>query len=268
MRNASLPMYAIPEISKAYSSLWRGIAKYLSLEGVKEVPTKLQFDRSVADLWSDPDLLFSQCCGYDVVGRYRNTLVPFAVPRYEINDCEGSEYSSLIVVNENCQFDNVLDMRNTIVTVNGTESHSGMSSLRHLVAPRNENGRFFKQVKLSGSHIESLRMIRHKEADVAAIDCVTYAFLAAYRPEALDATRVLGRTYHAPAPPFVTHSCLGLDLVRRIRTAIFRAFDDISLAPVRHVLFLKGISAVDIEAYQKVTDFEHRAIELGYPVLR
>ena len=97
MRNASLPMYAIPEISKAYSSLWRGIAKYLSLEGVKEVPTKLQFDRSVADLWSDPNLLFSQCCGYDVVRRYRHSLVPFAVPRYEINDNIPTYYRNILI---------------------------------------------------------------------------------------------------------------------------------------------------------------------------
>jgi ABC-type phosphate/phosphonate transport system substrate-binding protein len=268
MRNASLPMYALPEIHKACSSFWRGIARYLKLEGVEQVPSELQFDRPVAELWSDPNLLFSQCCGYDVVRRYRQTLVPFAVPQYTVHDCAGSEYSSLIIVHEDCRFDNVLDMRDTIAVVNGPESHSGMSSLRHLVAPKNHNGRFFKQVKVSGSHVGSLRMIQHQAADIAAIDCVTYTFLAAYRPEALDGTRILGRSYHAPAPPFVTHIRQGMDTVNRIRTAIFRAFEDLSLAPARHALFLKAVEAVDIDSYQKVADFEHHAVELGYPILR
>jgi hypothetical protein len=38
MLAASFPMYNIPEIRKASSSLWSGIAKYLRLEGIREVP--------------------------------------------------------------------------------------------------------------------------------------------------------------------------------------------------------------------------------------
>ena len=268
MQIASLPMYAIPEIGKASSSFWQGIARYLKLEGVKHVPSRLEFDQPVANLWSDSNLLFSQCCGYDVVRRYRNSLIPFAVPLYAVHECADDEYSSLVVVNEFCRFDDVLDMQGTVVAVNGPESHSGMSALRHLVAPSNEKGRFFSQVKISGSHINSLEMIRRQQADIAAIDCVTYTLLAAYRPEALESTRVIGRTYHAPAPPFVTHMARGLDTVKRIGTAISRAFEDTSLAPARHALFLKDIKPVDINIYQKVVDFEHYAAELGYPVLR
>ena len=45
MQIASLPMYNFPEIRKASASLWRGIAKYLRLEGVEDVPDRLVFDR-------------------------------------------------------------------------------------------------------------------------------------------------------------------------------------------------------------------------------
>ena len=95
-------MYNIPEIRKASSSLWRGFAKHLRLEGIEDVPDRLEFDQPLRTLWSDPRLLFSQCCGYDVVRRFENTLSPLVVPHFNIADCEGGEYSSLVVVGEDC----------------------------------------------------------------------------------------------------------------------------------------------------------------------
>ena len=145
MSIASLPMYDIPEICKASSSLWSGIAKYLRLEGVEDVPKELVFGKPLRALWSNPNLIFSQCCGYDVVSRFENTLTPLVVPHFDVVGCVGSEYSSLLVVGEDCLYDDVLEMRGTVAAINGLESHSGMSSLRELVASRHKNGLFSMQ---------------------------------------------------------------------------------------------------------------------------
>ena len=268
MHAASLPMYNIPEIRKASAALWRGIAKCLRLEGVSGVPDRLVFDQSLHDLWSDPDLMFSQCCGYDVVARFKNILTPLAVPHFDVAGCAGREYSSLVVVNEDCPYNDVLKMRGTVVAINGAESHSGMSSLRQLVAPLQKNGRFFNEVLVSGAHVGSLGMLRRRKADVAAIDCVTYELLSAYQPQALVGTRVLGRTYRSPAPPYVTRVAHGNSLIERIRTALLRAFDDPNLIPAREALFLKKIEWADIGCYSKISEIEEYAASLGYPVLR
>jgi len=111
-------------------------------------------------------------------------------------------------------------------------------------------------------------MLRRRDADVAAIDCVTYALLSVYQPESLAGTRVLGRTYHAPAPPYVTRTEYGNTFAERIRTALLRAFEDSALASARQALFLKKIKPADINLYLKISEIEDYAANLGYPVLQ
>lgn len=268
MQIASLPMYNIREIHHACSSMWSGIAKYLRREGVDIVPDRLVFDHSLHDLWNDPGLIFSQCCGYDVVRGFENILTPLAVPHFDIPACTGGEYSSLIVVAENCLYDDVLEMHGTVAVINGSESHSGMSSLRQLVASRHIDGRFFNNVVVSGAHVYSLEMLRRGVADVAAIDCVTHALLSAYKPETLAGTRILGRTYHSPAPPYVTRTEYGHQFFQRMRTALLRAFEDPTLTTARQALFIKKIEWTDISSYQKISEIEKYAANLGYAVLQ
>lgn len=268
MHIASLPMYNIREIHQASASLWRGIAKYLRREGIDIVPDRLVFGYPLNDLWNDPKLVFSQCCGYDVVRAFESTLTPLAVPHFDVAECAGGEYSSLIVVGEDCLYDDVLEMQGTIAAINGSQSHSGMNSLRQLVASRHKNGRFFHKVIISGAHVNSLEMLRCGVADVAAIDCVTHALLSAYQPETLAGTRVLGRTYHSPAPPYVTRSEYGDQFFERMRTALSRAFEDPALSSARQALFIKKIKWTDITSYQKISEIEIYAADLGYPVLQ
>lgn len=268
MQIASLPMYNIPEIRKASASLWRGIAKYLQLEGVENVPDQLVFNQPLRDLWSNPKLMFSQCCGYDVVRRFANTLTPLVVPHFDVAECVGGEYSSLVVVGEDCRYHDVLEMHGTVAVINGSESHSGMNTLRQLVAPKHIDGHFFNSIMISGAHVESLGMLRRREADVAAIDCVTHALLALHQPEALAGTRVLGLTYHSPAPPYVTRSNFSDNLIERFRTALFRAFGDPALTSARQALFIKEIEWVDIDSYRKISEIEDSAARLGYPILQ
>ena len=64
-----------------------------------------------------------------------------------------------------------------------------------------------------------------READVVCIDCVTYALLECYRPEALFGTRMLGWTDGAPAPPYVTRLHVDGDTAARMRCALHDMFD-------------------------------------------
>jgi len=265
---ASMPMYDLSEVEGALDSLWAGLARHLRREGFSEVPDRIQHGRNLADLWDDPDLWFSQCCGYDIVRRYAGKLRPVATPHYGAPGCKGSRYASNVVVAEDCEANDVLEMFGAICVVNGLESHSGANALKALVAPRNRDGRFFSEVKVSGTHIASLEMIRRGEADVAAIDCVTYALLESYRPAALAGIRKLGRTYRAPAIPYVTRWDEDKDRVERLRTAIFNAFSDPDLTVTRQALYLKSIEALPVLAYHQISEHEDYAARLGYPELR
>ncbi len=265
---ASMPMYDMPEVQGALDSLWAGLVGHLRREGLSAVPDHIQHGRNLADLWNDPDLWFSQCCGYDIVRRYAGKLRPVATPHYGAPECKGCDYASSVVVAEDCEANDVLEMFGAICVVNGLESHSGSNALKALVAPRNRDGRFFSEVKVSGTHVASLEMIRRGEADVAAIDCVTYALLESYRPAALAGIRKLGRTYRAPAIPYVTRWDYDDDRVERLRAGIFNAFADPHLITTRQALYLKNIEALPVSTYRRISEFEDYAERLGYPELR
>jgi ABC-type phosphate/phosphonate transport system substrate-binding protein len=267
MSAASLPMYDLPEIRPAQAALWAGLARHLAREGVTDVPAALAYDRPIAALWSRPDLLLSQCCGYDLVHAFAGALRPLATPCYGAPGCAGPSYSSIVVVAEDSQARGLDDLRGGVCAINSRHSHSGMNALRALIAPLSRDRRFFRAVRESGAHSASIKMVARGEADVAAIDCVVHALLARHRPAALAGTRALARTPGAAAPPFVTRAGAGDEAVERLRAALARTFDDPLLAAARDDLLLAGIAILPISAYVRIKAFERYAARHGYPAL-
>ncbi len=267
-RVASFPMYNLPEITWALDSFWAALARRLKSAGLESVPDRLTHGRHLADFWNDPNLLISQCCGYDVLHRYRDILLPIAAPEYSAPGCQGENSCSVVVVASACPFDDVKEMFGSVAAINGPESHSGMSTLRHLVARHNVGGKFFSDVKVTGSHLTSLEMIRGGAADVAAIDSVTLCHIRRYRPQALAGIRELGTTYRAPAPPFVVRSDLPADEVEAIRRSLFELFEDRSLVGCRDAMLLKRLAPATRDDYWLVGAFEDYAAKAGYERLQ
>ncbi len=264
---ASLPMYNIPEVRMALDEFWRGLVRYFELEGVGGVPSSLMHDRPSNQMWDDPGLIFSQCCGYDLVHRYTGRLIPIATPHFHAPECLGADYASVIVVAEDCPFDDVLLMAGTVCAINGPESHSGMGALQALVAPVSRDGRFFSRVRISGSHIASLALLKRGAVHIAAIDSVTYTLLELYRPDALRGLRKLGRTYRAPGVPYVIHGDFSPATIERMRTAVFRTFADPNLQGVRQTLLLDDIEFLPIQAYERIAADRDAAASYGFSLL-
>ena len=66
-----------------------------------------------------------------------------------------------------------------------------MNLLRAAIAPLSDGTPFFESVVLSGSHRRSVAMVVAGVADVAAIDCVTFAHLQRLYPHEVTGVRVL-----------------------------------------------------------------------------
>jgi ABC-type phosphate/phosphonate transport system substrate-binding protein len=267
MSAASLPMYDLPEVRAAQNALWAGLARHLAHEGVADVPATLACEEPAALLWRRPDLLLSQCCGYDLVDGQAGALRPLATPCYDAPGCAGPRYRSLVVISASSPAGGLEDLRGGVCAINGWGSHSGMSALRAMVAPLAPSSRFFAEIRVSGAHSASLALVARGEADVAAIDCVVHALFARHRPAALSGTRPLAETASAPAPPFVTRARAGPDLVARLRAALTRTFADPELAAAREDLLLAGIEILPPAAYVRIKAFERYAARHGYPAL-
>ena len=266
--SASFPMYDFDEVRGAHQVLWHSVARKLKSAGMEGIPAALDQSRNVHELWTDPGLLLSQCCGADLVGRYAGTLAVVATPLYSAPGCDGCFYSSVVLVAEDSPATGTSDLRNAVCAVNSRESHSGANALRALVAPLSRRGRFFSRTVISGSHPASVAAVARGEADVAAIDCVTYAHLERYRPSRLVGTRRLCYTARAPGIPFVTRTGSDPDRIRRLQSALLEVFEQPEVRAAGAAVFIDGVEILPLSAYDRIIEFQRLAAAQGYPKLR
>jgi ABC-type phosphate/phosphonate transport system substrate-binding protein len=236
------------------------LAHNLRKRGLKDVPATLNREIPNEDQWRSGQLLFSQACGYDVLVR-ANHLRILATPVYTPTACLGGYYSSMVVVREDSRFECLEDLRGSRCAINTPTSHSGMNVLRALFAPMSRNGRFFESVSITGSHEASLMMITDRRADVAAIDCITYALLEQHRSRALREIRVLCCSSRFPAPPYVVGSQVSEGDVDLIRQGLVETLAAPDMRRAKHALLINEVVDLPLQSYQSIADLERCALE-------
>ena len=258
-------MYDIAEAQRATDALWAALRKAFQHEGLADAPERLTRDIPVISQWGAPHLFFSQCCGYDVVFGFSSALELLGVPRYaDETGCSELGYRSYVVVREDSRIGALADLRGAVCAVNGFNSYSGTGSLRALVAPLSRDGRFFGKVKVSGSHVRSIEMVRAGEADVAAIDCVTYTLLRRYRPSCLAGTRILAPSDPVPAPPYVTSRDYPPETVARMQNALTSVLNRTPRHAFYEDLFIEGVSLASLQVYSQILDQDQIALGRNY----
>ena len=261
-------MYDSPEVSEATDAWWAGLAAAFRAEGIDDVPDRLTRSDDIAAAWRAPSLLFSQTCGYPMVMQLADVVQPVATPAYAAAGCKGASYSSVIVVRADDPVANPSELRGRRAAVNAPHSQSGYNVLRHLVAPLAGGAPFFAEVIETGGHHNSMVAVASGRADVAAIDCVTFALTERYRPEATAGLRVLLNSAQAPGLPYVASAATAPDQIDRLRAGLQRACSDPALADARAALLLTGAEVLPRAAYDVIAAMETEAKALNYPAIR
>jgi len=259
MTVAALTMYVEPaEVRDAYRQLAEAVALRLGTT-LEPAPEELPA------LWSHPELLLAQTCGYPWATRLRGQVRLVAAPRYRFDGCEGAEHCAFILVPETLEASSLADLRGKRVALNSLDSNTGMNLLRQAVAPLTERGRFFGEVIVSESHANSLALLQQGHADVAAVDAVTYGYLQRAEPERVTGLRPLQRTRRSPALPFITAASRSDAEVQALREALS---DSLAADPkLAERLAIEGFTAVDETTYLPLLDWRREAVEQGYPVI-
>ncbi|MEO3430568.1 PhnD/SsuA/transferrin family substrate-binding protein [Pelagibius sp. CAU 1746] len=264
---ASLPMYELPGLEAATDAWWASLAAALRAVGLEEVPQRLTRSADPAELWTAPELLFSQTCGYPLTHALAGKVTLVATPVYDVPGCAGGHYRSEILVRAGDAAPDLAALRGRRAAANARDSQSGYSALRHAVAPLAEGGRFFSEVKVSGSHLASMTLVAAGEADVCAIDCVTYHLLKSTDPGLTARLRVLAPSAQAPALPFIARCGLGAAELQRLRDGLAAAVADPALAEVRAALLIKDVVIKPLSDYDRILELEAAAVAAGYPEL-
>ena len=266
---AGLPMYDLPGLRWAQDVFWQRLADALRVEGFEAVPEGLTRPDDLEAFWRAPNLLFGQTCGYPLMTKLAGQVRVLATPVYDAPGCEGHLYCSHIVAraeDAGCTLADFLDRR---AVINGWDSHSGMNALRHSFAPLAAGrARCFAEVLVSGSHRGSMETVAEGRADIAAIDCVTYATVAAADPALAERLQILASSRRVPGLPFITNGAASDEELLRLRRALHAALADPAGAEARQALLLAGAVDTNEDDYQAILDMEREAEALGYAELR
>lgn len=217
---------------------------------------------SIASLWRSGRLLLTQTCGYPLTHDYDDAFRVIGTPIYSVDGCDGPKYSSVILVQTGAadRFPDVASLRHSVLASNSISSQSGFHNLRAAVADAydeatdGEKG-FFGRVLLTGSHAASMEAVKSGDADVCAVDCVSYAILAKNSPEAVEGLAVLGFTPSVLALPLVTSpraSDKALELMQNAITEVFQGSH-----PALAELFIVGFERTTMQQYRSsILDME------------
>ena len=239
---ASLPMYDRPETAGANDRLWQ-----LTVEALadREIHVKGELDRDsdVWDTWLNRDLVLSQTCGLPYRWKLHDKVNLVATPIHHIRARPGHYYSVLAVRSDDTR--KLDDLNGCTIAVNDGRSQSGWAAP---LAFAQRHAWTFGRVKMSGAHVNSAKMVACGDADIAAIDVVTWHLIQRYDSFAKD-LKLFATTPQTPALPYIC--ALNAD-----REAIASALSDAiaTLSPAdRNTLCLRGVTQIAAEDYLAVT---------------
>lgn len=257
-RIAALPMY---NVTPALAADWRALLEDV-LRAVDPLAQIVEPGDDLHALWRRPDLLISQTCGYPLMNGLREHVQLLATPQFDAPGCIDADYSSVLITRADASFSALEDCRGARAAYNQDDSNSGMNVFRHAVAPLAIDGRFFSAVLRTGSHLGSLRAVAEDRADVAAIDCVTFAFIRDLLPELAHRVRQIGWTATSPGLPLIAARDVPPATIAALRVALEEAR---AAQPDRaQRLRLKGFSAPPLQDYARITQLESEARAAGY----
>lgn len=179
-----------------------------------------EFDLAV--LWRHPQLVFAQTCWGPLreTGLERHVTVVGQPDYSDVGGGRGALYSSAIVMRAGPGDDvaaaadgravlPLASMRGRRFVANDPHSLSGRLALGEDLAAAGESFDLFADVTFSGGHRASIRAVAEGRADVAAIDCRSWALARQFDPAAAG-LRAAGWTALRPGLPYIMSRQLAL----------------------------------------------------------
>lgn len=264
-----LPRYDWPEVRAATAELENALQGALStVLGIAPEDFRPRGDEAdLVAFWTDPHLLLTQTCGYPLTHALAGKVRLVGTPHYDSPGCRGPAYCSQLVVRRDSRYRKLEDLRGRRAAFNGPDSQSGMNTFRHAVARLGTGRVFFSEVIESGGHLNSMKAVAGGEADIAAIDTVSWGLACQELPELAGLLRTIGETAAAPGLPLITSLRFSDQDVAVIAETVARVFTSSETEKSRQRLGIVGFSRLSGSDYDEILAMERQAAVLGYPAL-
>ena len=199
---AALPMYDWPEARADVERFYGDLRAR-----VPALPPALTRGRDLAALWRDPALVVSQTCWGPMRAGLSAHVRVLAQPDYsDVPGGRGPMYRSAVVARAGTAATPPKAARAALPALNGRVALNERGSLSGWIALVEDAGDpadWADGLIETGSHRASIRAVAEGRADLAAIDCRSWALALAHEPCA-RALVVIGWTAERPGLPFVT----------------------------------------------------------------
>ncbi len=227
-------MYDFAAVRQHTHALWVEIQKALCAIGV-DAPAQLDIPGDACALWQNPDLVLTQTCGYPYVSALRGHTTLIGTPDYGVVPDRPGWYFSVVICRQDDPRKHLGDFAGARFALNETGSQSGCRAMMHALATGVGPARHLGPCVQTGSHQRSALAVARDEADIAAIDVVTWHHLLRDHPE-LASLRVLQETDPTPGLPYISAKSQNGTL---LATAVESAIRNLSQTS-KDALYLKG----------------------------
>ena len=236
---AELGFYPFEDTRWAWNDLWSRVQSQ-----AKWLPEKLQWTGAPQNLWMQDELVVSHTCGWPLITRLSEKVRVIGALRHTTTESASHYYRSVVLGRVD---GTPFDFQGSIAAINDLESLSGWISLIAAIHGPQETWR--GEIKISGSHIESVRMLCRGEADIASIDSVTLAHLRRVMPSEINTLYQICTGPLTPCLPIITNAKTTDDQLQNLRDAFKYASIDKSIANATSALFISGFDALELEDY-------------------
>ncbi|MEP1208667.1 MAG: PhnD/SsuA/transferrin family substrate-binding protein [Rhizobiaceae bacterium] len=245
---ATLPMYDWPEVRADTDGFWQVLQKHFSEAGFN-APDALKHVEDETEGWLEPDLLFSQTCGYPFITRLEGQVELIGTPHFDIDGWQGPNYSSAVIVRDDFQADTLDDCREARFAFNSANSLSGYRCMTPLVGRLED---WFADLVKSGGHRYSATMVADGRADIAAVDAMCWHLFRTFQPQQAAGLRVLQWTPSLPGLPYITNRHWPVDQLQKMKSALSEAIGEMATSSHNGTLRVSGLTQLDAAAYKSI----------------
>ena len=266
---AALPMYFPPQA--AQQAFWAALAGLLCADPrmvATDIPEVLTQAADCHVQWLEADLLLSQACGYPLMTQLAGRVQLVGTFAYDAPGAVGTDCRSQLICRASDARRTLDAFAGSTLAYNDTISQSGYNALRALVSRSAAPKPFFAQAVQTGAHYRSIEVVRSGQADMAAVDAVSWALWKQDEQQGLAAElRVFGQTDTYPGLPLITSLQTSSEVLAALCQALQRISSDPAFAALRAPLRISGFKATTLADYQHCLDMQTLAFSNGVSAL-
>lgn len=202
---ASLGMYDFGPAQPANDRYWALIRDGLRARGFAAPEALTRGETAYFPAWEASELVLSQTCGYPFRALLHGRVAYVGTPDYGVDGCAPGYYCSVLVVRADDPRSGLYAFDGAVFAYNEALSQSGWAAPQVHFQRR---GLRLTASSPTGGHRLSARAVAEGQADIAALDAVTWELMQG-TDDVTTRLRVIARTEPTPGLPYI--AALGSD---------------------------------------------------------